>query len=911
MRENPTAISTMTLDAIKSRVLSERTNKSKTELLTSWLEAQPGNNCDLEYLRETLLSIRKSWDFSLDENWNFDSYDREERLASSWFRNPENNTLANLRAIFPLVRNSHGKLVLVSYFVHKPDNNCDPAYLKVILKALPFEGRKHIFGCWFKKPENNFGLADLKEIFPLMGYRLQGDVILDWLEKDDNNFGLNDLKKICSSVNLWHGSSFIKTWLAKPENNFDFSYLKKILPWVRDKDGLLKSWLAKPENNVDLPYIQKILPSTTATKPLKASLAKSESGFNLDNLKAILPSIDVKDKLVLIKFCLSKITDPHARHDCFVDLAKSDVFGSAYNATQIGAAYTLLNLPKNTIPDLCRDLYPTNELLQVELFKEFIEQEAFKDEQKPLVREFITSITSDQFVLDVVRAARVSESLGLEKQDILELSASRVSEQYQSLAASLKGRELAESLTPAGLTVVAEEFHPQPIPVNTDLAALFSYYNLQEGEAGMVKFKSMLKLEVLKELTEQFVPSGKKPYISKVEKSKLTALLGEEAIAPSFTEIAVLSDYLKSQVPTVPSLNEATIARFSFGTSALIDEEKRDRVNVSFKALLTANSVNEEAVFNFFKNDLKCIGDETTSQNRAKLSEFFKLHKAELAFLFSKENGIDEFVSTISTLADGCAANIGTHFNNALLSSLLKDSGDKSEYNKVLYSVFVEKVVTPFFNTADHVHGGERQHMQGADVLNHPAMKRELLLSPVALVERIKYEFHHEEVGGVRRNMDPTPVLRTGLGDDVATELSSIAGVTPESLSKIATYLVLKHTLPELLENRHLVGFKSSCERAIEASKRSATTSATIASSSTAGGVGIGIGSGTRQAFSEAGVWPSVGSDAVPEAISPSELRYNAAMRRLAAAEAPPAPSPAGVVDLASLSAGAVPKSRS
>lgn len=766
MRSNPTA--TMNFTEVEAHLSSIWLNINKVKFMTWWLK-QPGNNCTSDRLQRFLLSTK----YGIGDG-RIGVDDLKPFLIYTWLKKPGNESnYSNVRDFVSSMTRVKNKSLLLNNWLAQPGNNTLDNF------------------------QNLFKLIEDRYFFPF----------------DDDNT---------------ERDNFIKIWFKQQRADFSLDNLKDCMSSIRDayfRLTLAKLWLAKkPENNTP----------NNAKEIL--SLIRNGANYFLLTRTRFLPGYYDDCKEDFLKSCLSNLTDQNKRHDYFVELAKLGVFSSLYNQEAIQFGYASMGLPKEKIPDLCRDLYPTNEVYRVEVFNEFLKKGSFARKDLPIVSGFIKSIEDDGFALRVLQAAKASRALGLKKTDILELATSRVGELYQSLTDSLKGKGI-ESLTPKGLADIKKEFRPQSIPEGMNLASLFSYYDLQEGAAGIAKFRSMLKTSALQELTKNFTPSIKKPYISKVEKAKLAALLGEEVAAESFLETEVLSGYLQRQVPSIPQLEPATIDSFSFGKSELIDEgsatKGRAEINESFKKLLRTNKADPEAVFNFFK-DIKCVDDAVNAENRGKLAQFFNTHKTELAFLFAKENGVNDFVATagsiLSTLSDGCAANIGTQFNNALLHSLLKDSGPNAEYNKVLYSVFIEKIVTPFFNEADHVHAGEGEHMRGANVLDHPTIKRELLLSPTGLAERIKHEFCTEvnKHGVPKHNINPEPILKVNFTPEVMEELNYESTKNPKLFSEIATYLVLQKTIPDLLNNKHLAGFKRRCEEAIKAAQDAAVAEATI-----------------------------------------------------------------------------------
>ncbi len=63
-----------------------------------------------------------------------------------------------------------------------------------------------------------------------------------------------------------------------------------------------------------------------------------------------------------------------------------------------------------------------------------------------------------------------------------------------------------------------------------------------------------------------------------------------------------------------------------------------------------------------------------------------------------KEGGFDKFVTTLSTINDGCSANIGNQFHIALYHCLLEDKSDA-----ILYQILSQDIIPPILNKGGDV----------------------------------------------------------------------------------------------------------------------------------------------------------------------------------------------------------------
>jgi hypothetical protein len=113
-----------------------------------------------------------------------------------------------------------------------------------------------------------------------------------------------------------------------------------------------------------------------------------------------------------------------------------------------------------------------------------------------------------------------------------------------------------------------------------------------------------------------------------------------------------------------------------------------------------------------------------------KLTTFFQQNKKELAHCFCNENLPKEnFESLLTTLRDGCFANIGAQFKKMLYATMIKD-----EEAQILYAVADGKIFSGIINT----HGHDIMVGNFSPISNR--IINSYLLSPMALVTKLSEE---------------------------------------------------------------------------------------------------------------------------------------------------------------------------
>ncbi len=682
------------------------------------------------------------------------------RIAQSWL-SKEGRSLEDLKAVLPLFTDTWPRYyqseIVLSWFSKEGKSLGD---------------RSEIYQSWFSKEGRT--LEDLKAVLLLVtnGY-FQANIVRSWFLKEERS--LEDLKAVLPLVtNKNFRSGIAQAWLSKEgkslgnrsgvveswilEEGRTLEDLKEVLPlftYQSNRSGVVESWIL--EEGRTLEDLKAVLPLVTDTLSLsyRSKIAQSwlsKEGRTLEDLKAVLPLVTNEYyRFDIARSYLNNTSNPQTKYENFTELAKAGIFPSSdkYDIVKIAETYLELHLPTDKFPSLGIDLYPNSELMQIELFKNFLSRVDANslNNIKPQLKAFIQNLHEDEAAFEVITEVR--SKITLPPSEILEITKNRLSNKYESVSDLLKSKSLEESLIEQGLQNVRKLFSNYTSPIDINLADLFSYYDVQND---LVSFKSFIAPAVLQEIADAFSPSSKKPYISDVEFEKMSNLFNSEAKPESnltLPSVKIIADFLESKVGNINQvLTPAEITDYQFGNSTTLQNEaipnRREYLTEKFKSLLTEINPSVEKVSEFFERALnpELANPQITitadnriinHENQAKLTSFFNSNKNLLASLFQKEEGLDNFAGTISSLGDGCVANIATQAKIALYQSLITDP-----YDQILFGTFKEKISGAILNSGGDLLTGSAE---GINVFNNNDINRNFI-SPNGLLTALAEEFY-------------------------------------------------------------------------------------------------------------------------------------------------------------------------
>jgi hypothetical protein len=599
----------------------------------------------------------------------------------------------------------------------------------------------------------------LNKILPLLAAPLQLQLVKAWLKVENNNLPIKVLKaKVWPLISKPERLEVLEVWLTKKNNNLPFERLIEealLIGIMPATTSLIQAWRGK-DGNKDLPLSQLFKNTLSCV---------NEPG----------------DKAIIIQIVLELEPDDHKRYALFTELVSNDGLGSKYNYMMIVKVYLGIALPIANIPKLCKDLYPSDQLSQAELFCEFLEDDPQVIE--PLITDFVCDIADHDRVIKIIRHG-LSVDILKDKAKLLEICKNRLSRHYKSLEVLLD-ISLNESLTAEGLKVIENNFGAITA-AKIKLVDLFAYYDILDKLARLLK---IIQPEILAKLKANFKPSGKVAYVVDAEYQKIKSILGIE-----LPLMAVISEHLAKYVPPVEilKLSEITKYEIDFSNDNTRGSKAKSKLNKKFRRLLAADKPKAKDVASFFV-ELLGIEGEFGEPRQLVLLDLFKADRWEMACILSQPNGLNIFVACFSTLGDGCTANIRTQWRVALYSTLIKEP-----CSSVLYSMFA-RAAAKILNS-----GGDNLGLIAVNILANRRIN-DSAISPPGLFAELVSEFFAD--GKIERSAWQLIGAKLGEARQEALlgMLSDDMGALNEIAAKIAAYLVIENTVPELLASPYLV----------------------------------------------------------------------------------------------------------
>ncbi len=695
--------------------------------------------------------------------------------------------------------------------IDKKENNMTLEELKECLRKLPEEDRFSASWSWIEKEGNKnlvrkLSFENLKENLEDLAESYRHLFIDSWMEEESNNLSLESLvEEVLKLLPENRKSDLIDSWIEKNLEGIELKSLEvvlKLLPgW--QKLGFTTEWVENQNNHLTLEDIREVLALLDSWEKRSLALTFTKKGYLEEVLELMSNHQDDYEALELAKKIIEESTE-ESKLDIFIKVAKKDYFGSLYSHEEVQKEYSRLKLPISKLPDLCHQLHPNNERLQAELFSEFIRSGRLQD--KSILKDFVNSLQENEQALTIISLVEDYPSIMLTESEILDLSSQRLSRKYQSISQSLSQKLLLDSLTEGGRKTVLDLFGNSADLGSKTLADLFSYYDIKDD---LVGFKSVTETKILPELASAYSPNVNSPYIAEKEYEKLQQLFNSAEHKESNLElpkVEVLANYLKSKVE-IPTVDPE---QFQFGRSEYFanDSASLAEITETFKNLLRAEvaSLRKQDVAEFFKKALN-LTDAISSDNQDKLLLLFQNRRNDLAFLLQKDEGRDQLYSIIHALGDGCVANIANHVNNALYQSLINDSCDQA-----LYGVFHEKISTPILNSGKDYLGG---YWERTNIFNNPSILPSLI-SPNGLIKALEERFF-KDGKIITSSWD---FIEEKLGKDLRDKLCEECNYDDVHSAKIAAYIILKETVPEILESKYLRTFKESFGRELKEAKK-------------------------------------------------------------------------------------------
>ncbi|MFI4956583.1 MAG: hypothetical protein ACHQAX_05190 [Gammaproteobacteria bacterium] len=573
--------------------------------------------------------------------------------------------------------------------------------------------------------------------------------------------------------NSWWRYKLIKDWATIQKEPFDTDFLLMIVTDAQDdsiKQIIINDWV-------------NLNPSVCDAKTLATIL----SHIN-----------ELLYKILIINERLKNITDENARLLYFVSCAKLELMGNLYDYKTIYFQLRHSNFNFENIPELIKGLYPESEFAQIDFIKFVISHAALTSQQiQDTIKKVATSLDGDDYCLELLESGKKH---GMDPKDVMLIVKDRLSSKFESLADLLKD-QTESVLTEEGLTelknLLGDSIATLP------LSAVFSYYDimgqLNEFTCFIEKYG---KNNLAENIKHKYAPPKNTPFIIRAENLKLVKL-GIKPLPGTLD----LCHYLQQRIPEIPAIEKSIEAlHASTGESPMEAKYKTNLKNLLTTLASLGQPQRTESILTFFESVISL----PLAHEKKKLHDLFMGKMKELVFLFSKPNGIVDYIEILRDISEGCVANIGMKTSMYLYAKLLKEPEDQ-----ILYPFFCEQIAIPFLNRGkDKL--GISVATEDADVLRNTHLLT-THLCPQGFVNRLSMAFY---AGGEMRQ-NPTPILTKFLTthelaqfnnnvfdafENLPQEQSQAASLQKQA--EMASFLILRQAMPPLFVNEHAIPVK-------------------------------------------------------------------------------------------------------
>ena len=528
--------------------------------------------------------------------------------------------------------------------------------------------------------------------------------------------------------------------------------------------------------------------------------------LNFDNLCLLLKNTQTEPiRNLIVSAYLQQFATPEAQITEFARVLHEGVLINIFLSQdyEVFKCFKNVGFKKAQSAELCRALFPQNEIAQVDLFHAaLLTGNVPYEGRAEYIRGFAESLQADDQCLAVLEMCR-NEGYGLTAVDVLLVTNKRIASGFKSLQ-SVLDIPLEQALTVKGAVKFKKLFGDFPAATalgELKLGALFSYYSIYDNVG---EFMSLIKPEVKGGFAKNFKPSEASPLILQKEQQQLLQLGIRDL--PSCVQIC---DYLKKNREDVPKIETSKKALNKLILNELIQAKLgkgREPVNeIEYRELLEkGEGVTADDVLAFFTT---ITGQDINPREAHKLLDLFKGRKEDLTYLFSKENGINDYLLVLNSLGHGCVANIGTMTTLYLNEKLMKTTSAR-----MLYPFFNNRIVIPVLSQrgSDMLGASSR----GVDPITDSSIMQNYLSPPGV----------YESLCSVLKNSDsfrPQDIIQALADDDEQGEYGCADFLFDESVSaeqkteinaKICAYLIIRDAMPEVFDHPSFESYKADVE---------------------------------------------------------------------------------------------------
>ncbi|MFI4956022.1 MAG: hypothetical protein ACHQAX_02310 [Gammaproteobacteria bacterium] len=783
------------------------------------------------------------------------------RFAELWLYRTENK--GNFEALdfaIPLLSDvNNAKMDILTWIKESKEKINTETLIKFMSSAkIEDELRCEFFTKWLEEADNSFSADQMLAVLKTFDHKSDNEpnlyesrLILAWIERKNAKYTIDDVLNVLEHMKNKTGQSTLQSrWIhnvvAKKEPlsgsikslqelcSANFGNKWKILEMVA-------LWLSNSDNKPTAANITLLLPEfgDDSTKNTLIEMFISAYGGTVDATSLMTMLLFLKSDSYyardLISAWIRQESDAEKKYKRFTDLIDAKAFGSPYAEAGIKKIIHvfLSNIEGlNKFPDLCKHLYPNSEHMQVTFFKElfpilYMRPQMTLDRANQLMCELTKRLAGAFHETDpCLELLQLGKQYGIKPIDILTIANNRLASKYVSLAQVLD-KPLMDALKPAARGKLLVLFGE--LPQDTKLCALFAYADINRDLEAL--FTDMVEPEVILGIEQHFRPSASSPYMTDSEHAALTKAFNVDPLP----EMGRLCDYLKSKVSPTPSIAQS-ISNLNYAVKSVNQETSTEiEYKKKFIELLKVmdkdvnDSVKQKAVTEFFDF---ITGTQQGENQGTKLYMLFNALKQELVYLFSEKNGISNYLGILAGLADGCVANISMKTKMYIYGKLI-DPKNENPQDVILYLFLCDHIAYPFFETGDKLGGSAAG--EGADVFENLEL-RALHISVPGLLAGIAAEFY--DLSEAPKNfveckpkimpakyIKPlaTPEECTQFYDNLYDAYGENDDLTQglhdsfKQEAKVASDLIVRKAMPELLNTPYLEEFKKDCEKWLSA----------------------------------------------------------------------------------------------
>jgi hypothetical protein len=487
---------------------------------------------------------------------------------------------------------------------------------------------------------------------------------------------------------------FVSALTHNNKNGISLSELVDILIYFDIKDKNIQSVLenlreGKKENTEAFVFLTAIFKSNfnvyTSDVDFVVELYRNiDVNITVDELGELFRELNIQNNTIKSKLICTFLSK-EAKNQAFSFLKEglnNNLFGDFKYRIDIIVSF-LRSIDGHDVQQLVAladHLYPTNELLKIQLFEEAVLEKIINS--KNIFSLGLEKIKSDDFLLEFLNSARKNDLLKNEVK-VLTLVKDRTHAKYDFLIAVIGDGLIQECVTDNSFANLNGIFNNYNLTENNvTLLGLFSYFDVM----GQIEdFSKMLKPEIKILIKEAFYPSSKTLIVSKEEIDKLKIITGSgNEIENKFISVEVLCDYFLKKINISPlTLNDIEKYQLDFKECELNIHDDGDK-HILFHSMLNVLDYKgiEVIIENILEKDFK--------RNLANTNKCFDLTIKKKEIKHSLNQKIAEFDNSNKNVNTGI--NILSELETDLLRLYLNQ-----KFRDLLRSTNLDKEQVSFF----------------------------------------------------------------------------------------------------------------------------------------------------------------------------------------------------------------------